>query len=102
MYLIQILLPRYDPAGAVFPTDMYRAVIKELTDRFGGATSYTRALAEGIWHGDDGRTHHDDVLIVEVMAPSVEAPWWRNYRQRLQRSFRQRELVVRAHAIQLL
>jgi hypothetical protein len=34
------------------------------------------------------RTHRDDIVIYEVMADSLDRPWWANYRQGLERRFR--------------
>jgi hypothetical protein len=47
LYLIQILLPLYDNAGAPLPRELYDDVREELTRRFGGLTAFTRAPAEG-------------------------------------------------------
>ena len=102
MFLIQILLPRVDNDGTAFPPAVYRDITGALTKRFGGVTAYARAPAEGSWESDDGGTHHDDVVIVEVMAQTLDENWWTAYRQQLRAQFRQRELVVRAQPITVL
>jgi hypothetical protein len=35
-------------------------------------------------------------VIFAVMADPLDRAWWRDYRERLERRFRQEELVVRA------
>lgn len=45
MHLVQILLPLYDNDGRRFPTSHYESLRAELTERFGGLTSYSRAPA---------------------------------------------------------
>ena len=95
MQLIQILLPLYDNTGEALPAELFTAVRQELADRFGGLTTYSRAPAQGLWK-DEGETHHDDIVVFEVMAAELDAAWWRNYRRNLESKFRQREIVIRA------
>lgn len=102
MNLVQILLPLYDERGERFPAGRYDAVAKELTERFGGLTAYARAPAAGLWEEAPGKTRRDDIVVYEVMVESLDAGWWRGYRERLEHAFRQRELVVRAQEIRRL
>ncbi|HEV2096345.1 MAG TPA: hypothetical protein VGQ82_07575 [Chthoniobacterales bacterium] len=102
MHLIQILLPLYDNARQPFPPDEYLHVRNELTERFGGLTVYTRAPAEGLWRQNDKLTSRDDIVIFEVMATEVDAPWWREYRHELERRFRQDVIFIRAQQTRLL
>jgi hypothetical protein len=98
MHLIQILLPLHDNNGAAFGPDLIGTFA---TSRFGGLTAFTRAPAEGHWE-DDGKTTRDDIVVFEVMAEELTHPWWRDYRQRLERVFRQDVIVIRAQEILLL
>lgn len=102
MHLIQLLLPLYDPDGTAFARAAFDEVAAELTARFGGVTSYARAPARGRWEDDDGRTAHDDIVVVEVMVDVLDRDWWADYRDELARRFRQQELVVRAMAMERL
>ena len=95
MQLIQILLPLYDNAGEPLPGELFTQVRQELADRFGGLTTYSRAPAQGLWK-DDGETHHDDIVVFEVMAAQLDAAWWGDYRRNLEAKFRQREIIIRA------
>jgi hypothetical protein len=99
VHLIQLLLPLYDASGERFPGAMYTRVKDELTERFGGLTAYARSPAEGLWESQSGRTQRDEIVVYEVMAEELDPAWWKEYRQELEQRFRQRELVVRAHAI---
>ena len=99
MHLVQLLLPLYDNDGNHFPPEPYRVVRTELSERFGGLTAFTSAPAEGLWT-EDGKTSHDEIVIFEVMAESLERDWWRDYRQSLERRFRQDEVVIRATAVE--
>jgi hypothetical protein len=101
MHLIQILLPLQDNDGAPFNSDLYREVRDELSTRYGGLTAFTRAPAEGHWQ-DDGKTTRDEIVVFEVMAEELATSWWRDYRRKLERVFRQEVIVIRAQQIQLL
>jgi hypothetical protein len=100
MHLIQILLPLNDNEGDPFDPDLYRDVREELSSRFGGLTAFTRAPAEGHWE-DDGKTTRDEIVVFEVMAEELATEWWRGYRQKLERVFRQEVIVIRAQEMQL-
>ncbi len=101
MHLIQILLPLADNEGRSFPGELFAAVRRELADRFGGLTAFTRAPAEGFWD-DGGGVARDDVVVLEVMADELDGAWWAEYRRGLEERFRQDAVVVRAHEIRLL
>ena len=94
--LVQIILPLYGPDGEPFGRAAFAAVRRELTDRFGGTTAYTRAPAQGTWEDPDGLVHHDDVIVVEVMTAQLDRAWWRTYARELARRFEQDAIVVRA------
>jgi|GEM_PF-56936 len=102
MHRVQLLLPLYDNDGQTFPADLFAEVRRELTERFGGLTAYTRAPATGLWKDGEERTVRDDVIVYEVMTPHLDRAWWGEYRERVRVRFRQDALVVRAHAVELL
>ena len=95
-YLVQILLPLYDNEGHAFEAREYVELRSELADRFGGVTAYTRAPARGVWKDDAGATTRDDIVIFEVMTDTLDRKWWTEFRQALERRFRQESLIVRA------
>ncbi len=99
--LVQILLPLYDNSGKPFPVACHRRVKKELMSRFEGPTSYSRAPAEGIW--TKGRTtKRESIVVYEVMVPLLDEAWWRRYRKRLEKRFRQQSVVIRSQKMKLL
>ena len=102
MYLVQVLVPVYDDQGQRFPVAELERIRSELTQRFGGVTAYTRAPAQGAWRDDEGRVHHDDVVVIEVMVEELDRAWWPAYRTELARRFRQESFVVRATATEAL
>lgn len=102
MHLIQILLPLRDDQGQPFPRHWYDALRGDLTERFGGATAYLQAPAEGLWKDDKGDVDRDEVVILEVMADAVDRAWWQACREGLERRFRQDEVVIRALGMERL
>lgn len=73
MHLIQILLPLRDKAGRPYPTDLFKSINASLVQMFGGVTAFSRAPAKGTWINAD-QEERDDVIIVEVMAKTVDKP----------------------------
>ena len=96
MYLIQLLLPLYDNDKRAFPRAYFDQVRQELTHLFGGVTAFVRSPAVGLWKDDEQDVTRDDVVMFEVMADALDEEWWKKYRQRLENTFRQDAIVVRA------
>jgi hypothetical protein len=101
MHLVQILLPVADNEGRRFPPERFEALRRELTERFGGATVFSRSPAEGFWHDEEG-TSRDEIVIFEAMCERLDQAWWHERRMGLEREFRQETVVVRAQEITLL
>lgn len=102
MSCTQILLPLYDNHGQPVPRDLFGAVATELTERFGGATAYTRAPAQGLWKEGGAPINRDDIVVYEALAEQLDRAWWNNYRRSLGSRFRQEKIVVRAQEAELL
>src|SRR5688572_32791363 len=101
-FLVQVLLPLYDNQGRPFDPTTRSRIRHELTEKFGGVTAYTRAPAEGTWEDADGRTHRDDIVIVEVMTEVLDSGWWKAYVAELANRLGQEELVARAMTFESL
>jgi Enoyl-(Acyl carrier protein) reductase len=56
----------------------------------------------GLW--DEGRRNLmlDEVIIFEVMVESLNRTWWRQYRNVLEKRFKQKEVLIRALAMEKL
>ena len=102
MHLVHILLPLKDNQGRAYGKKLLGKVAEELTECFGGLTADTRAPAEGLWKDGSDSTSRDEIVTYEVMAEEIDAVWRRKYRQKLEKRFRQQELIVRAHAVRRL
>ena len=100
-HLVEILLPLKAASGEDFPAAYYDDLAKELVANFGGVTSFLRAPAEGRWH-DDGATERDDIVVIEVMAPTFDRAWWMAKKATLEHRFNQDFIVIRAHAVEVL
>jgi hypothetical protein len=55
---------RFRSGGVKFPTRLYESLAQELTAKFGGVTSFSRAPAQGRWR-DPGGTEHDEIIVTE-------------------------------------
>ncbi len=102
MHLVQILLPLYDNHGEPFPQRDYVQVRDELTERFGGITTFVRSPAEGLWRETPTMTVRDDIVIYEVMTEMLDRAWWRDFREKLAARFRQEMLIVRVSEVELM
>ena len=101
MHLVEILLPLRDNDGQPFGHALLAEVREALVERFGGLTAFTRSPAEGLWDEGCGRSR-DEIVVLEVMAETLDRDWWRKYRTSLERRFRQDEVVIRASEVERL
>ena len=52
--------------------------------------------------GRGGERSRDEIVVLEVMAETLDREWWRDYRGELERRFRQDEVVIRASEVERL
>lgn len=102
MYLTQLLLPLYDNDGKDLPKALSAEVRDELTQQFGGLTAHSRAPVDGLWQENDSHAVRDDLIIYEVMSDELDYAWWKSYRASLEKRFRQEQVLIRAHLIEIL
>jgi hypothetical protein len=100
-YLVEILLPKETGSSRPVPRQWFEALLKELTDKFGGATSFLRAPGKGLWDSG-GDVEQDNIAVIEVMAEGLDQAYWRSLRGRLERELSQEEVVIRAQEITVL
>lgn len=98
MYLIQVVLPRYDRNGAPQPRELFQDIQRELLERFGGMTAYRR-VSEGRWESDGNGAAHDELVVCEVITNELDREWWASYRHALAKKFLQKQLVVMSMVI---
>ncbi len=98
MQLVEIFLPVYDNRGRRFAAKLYKAERESLVERFGGMTAHSQSPAKGLWK-DKGRTKKDELIIFEVMVKRLDRRWWKLYRRELEKTFKQKELIVRSHPV---
>ena len=102
MHVVEIFLPLRRNDGSQQPRELFGTVRRELVERFGGMTAFTRSPAEGLWESGDGDVERDSIVIFEVMAAGLDRAWWSAYRAQLERLFEQDEVVIRASAVERL
>ena len=100
-HLVQILLPKETGKGQPIDKEWFDGFLKELTDKFGGATSFLRAPGTGLWQSGGG-TEKDSIAVVEVMAEELDGLYWQSLRRMLERELYQEEIVIRAQEIRRL
>lgn len=100
-HLVQMLLPKQTGRGEPIGKDWFDRLLKELTDEFGGATSFLRAPGQGLWQSGGG-TEKDSIAVLEVMAERLDPSYWQSLRERLERELSQQEIVIRAQEIRRL
>ena len=91
-YLVQILLPT---TGHSKSNSLLEEIVQELTVLFGGVTSFLQSPAEGRWKTGP-RTVLDEITIVEVMTPTIDAEFWKALRLRLESRLDQERIIIRA------
>jgi len=102
MQLIQIFLPIVEKENKDFNFQLYTDIRTELTNKFGGITTYTRSPATGLWKEEADKTVKDAIIIYEVMAQDLDKDWWQNYKQMMEKEFQQEEIIIRTWKIDLL
>lgn len=100
-YLVQILLPKLTGNGKPLEQEWFDSLFKELTDRFGGATSFLRAPGEGLWQSGT-EVEQDNIAIIEIMTGDLDTAYWASLRGRLESDLSQQEIVIRAERIMRL
>jgi hypothetical protein len=100
-HLVQILLPKETGKGEPIGKHWFDGFLKQLKDKFGGATSFLRAPGTGLWQSGGG-TEKDSIAVVEVMAEEIDRVYWQSLRKRLERELYQEEIVIRAQEIMRL
>jgi hypothetical protein len=101
MHVVEIFLPLRDNDGARIPPAQFLNLRRLLIADFGGLTAFARTPADGFWEGKEG-TKADEIVVFEVMTDEIDARWWNELRLQLETAFRQKSIVIRAHAIRRL
>ena len=100
--LFQILLPLYDKEGEPIPVENYKELKVELTEHFGGLTTYSRSPATGVWKDPKDEIAVDKIIVYEVVSDSREVNYWQNLKVALEKKFDQDEIMIRCQDLELL
>ncbi|WP_196258686.1 hypothetical protein [Pelagibacterium limicola] len=95
MQLVGVFLPLDTKHQTPIAPDVFEGIFRDLAHRFGGATAFSRAPAQGLWN-DEGLMKSDRLIIVEVMVEDVDESWWKDYRLWLKSELEQDEIIIRA------
>ena len=103
MHIVNIYLPKLDNAGKSFPDQAYLRLRSELIENFGGVTQYDQVPAVGYWKADAGKpVSQDEMIIYEVICTRLAKAYWSDLRKRLESTFDQEMILIRAHPIKTL
>ncbi|RLP22749.1 hypothetical protein [Mesorhizobium sp. YM1C-6-2] len=101
MYLVEVFVPLDRGDGSPVHHHEIRALVRRLADRFGGATAFSRAPAQGLWKESDGISQ-DRIVIAEVMVDTLDRSWWTAFKEELERDLQQEQIVVRCATCEVL
>jgi len=100
-HLVEILLPTTAGNGQPVRQGPFEELLQELTERFGGATSFVRLPGKGLWE-TGGHVATDNIAVIGVTTEGLDVAYWKTLRQRLERELSQEEIVIRAQEIRRL
>ena len=101
MHLVELFVPLNRGDGSPVKPNEIQELVKRLANRFGGATAFSRAPADGLWK-DSNAMSHDRIVILEVMVDQLDRQWWTAFKEILERDLQQEKLVVRCALCELL
>jgi len=101
MHVVEVFLPLDTSKGVPIPMETIEGLVAGLADRFGGATAFTRDLAEGLWKTPTSM-ERDRIIIAEVLVEHVDEGWWQAYRRRLEQEFEQDRILIRVTPCSIL
>ncbi len=98
MHLIEVFIPlgRRDAA-----TRELEELARVFSARFGGATLFVRSPGDGLWK-NGGHVARDEIAVVEVMTNTIDRPWWRALRGKLESALEEEEIMIRTSRIKRL
>ncbi|MCO6403387.1 hypothetical protein GTW10_07760, partial [Aurantimonas endophytica] len=94
MQIVEVFLPLDTGRGRPIEPEIIEEIIDGLAVRFGGATAFTRAPADGLWK-QDAAIQKDRIIVIEIMVDEIEDAWWKDYRAQLEAVFEQEEVLIR-------
>jgi hypothetical protein len=98
----ELLLPLRYNEGTDVEDHKLQSTYQELVDRFGAATIQPQAL-QGRWTSE-GLLYEDSLIRIFVDAPDTEetARFFRAYKETLKERFRQLEIWMTAHTVDVI
>jgi hypothetical protein len=98
----EILLPLRFNDGQSVPDTLVGSVICTLRERFGAASFETQTI-RGLWQ-HEGQLYRDDLvrLFVDVADSEETRVWFRAFKEQLKTDFRQLDIWIITHPIEVL
>ena len=98
----EILLPLRFNDGASVPDELVGEVIIAIRERFGAASFETQTI-RGVWQ-HEGQVYKDDLVRLFADVPDTESnrEWFLQFKEQLKRDFRQLDIWMITHLIEVL
>jgi len=98
----EMLLPLRFNDGTPVPPELLAATTRELKDRFGAASAETQTI-RGLWDGGGG-TEADDLkrIFIDVPDTAENRDFFRSLKRRLAERFRQDEIWMTTHPVEVV
>lgn len=98
----EILLPLRFNDGQPVPAELVADTLLELEQRFGAVSSETQTI-QGLWQ-HQGRSYRGDLTRIFVDVPDVpeNLEFFREWKERLKSRFRQLDIWMTTHPIQVI
>jgi hypothetical protein len=97
----ELLLPLRFNDGTPVPADWLREAVREIVDRFGGASFETQTVL-GQWkHGSATERDELNRLAVDLPDSDENRAWMRAFKERWQVRLRQDELWLASHVVEV-
>jgi hypothetical protein len=91
-FITQVLLPKRDNLGRLFPRDSYHAFHARMIRRYGGWTR--KGQAEGAWLNPAGRLYTEEHWVYEIGHQRRDRRFWEAEKERLKAEFDQEVIWI--------
>jgi len=92
IFLTRVFVPRNDNTGSPFPRRMFVQTERTLLLKFQGLTMWGNV--RGQWVSPSGQVDTDSHHVYEIAHSGREIPWWRRFKRKLRKEYRQEDVWI--------
>jgi hypothetical protein len=100
LYRFELLLPLRFNDGREVPRELISQTIVELEERFEGVTWESQVL-HGRWR-QEGKSYQDELVRILVDASEADRVFFKNYKSSLKARFKQLDIWLTVHPIEVI